>query len=786
MKYINHPLIKPNTLEARLYQQLIAANALKRNTLVVIPTGLGKTAIAVLVIAGILTKKDGKILILAPTRPLVEQHYRRLKEILNIDEDKIVALTGKISPKKREEIYKKAKIIIATPQVIENDILSNRINIDDFILLIADEAHHTVGNHAYAFVAKKFKDKCHILALTASPGSDIEKVMEICENLNIQHIEMRDEDDEDVKPYIAKVKLYPIRIELPNEFKKALKLLDKAIKERLKFLKENGAIDTIQITKTELIELNPKLFAYDDSIKYDLIRVCSEALKLMHAKELLESQGKSIFLDYIEKLKNNRSKSARAIVNDENVKQAVLLLKKSNVEHPKLNKVLELIKKILKKNPNEKIILFTQYRATVEKLLELLNKEGIKAIRFVGQSNKEGKGMSQKEQIEAIEKFKEEGNVLVSTSVSEEGIDIPSVNYIIFYEPVPSEIRLIQRRGRAMRGEGGICYVLIAKGTSDEAYYRASLYKERAMKRILREIYKEIKNRLEEKYGKLEESNIQEDKESNKEDKKDNEESHNKINNEIKEEKKDEIKKPKTILDYLKIAEKKSKEKESIESENNIILTKIDNKKEKKAKIIVDVREKGIAKYLSDKVDVEIKTLDVGDFVLSDRVVVERKTGEDFINSIIDKRLFNQLKELKRYEKPILIIEGDYKKRLHENAIRGAILSIILDYSIPIIFTKDLDETISYLVQIAEKEQIKEKRPILIRAGKKPMTLKERQEFIVQSLPEVGGALAKNLLKHFKTVENVFTAKEEELIKVEGVGKERAKKIREVLTAEYK
>ena len=198
--YIEHPLIKPNTLEARLYQQIIAANALKKKTLCVLSTGLGKTAIAILVIAGILTKKDGKVLILAPSRPLVEQHYNRLKEVLNIDEDKIIALTGKIPPNKRAELYKKGKIFVATPQVIENDIIAGRINIDDFVLLIADEAHHTTGDHAYAFVAKKFKDKCHVLGLTASPGSDIDKVMEICENLGIEHVEVRTEDDEDVKP----------------------------------------------------------------------------------------------------------------------------------------------------------------------------------------------------------------------------------------------------------------------------------------------------------------------------------------------------------------------------------------------------------------------------------------------------------------------------------------------------------------------------------------------------------------------------------------------------------
>ncbi|AIJ05209.1 helicase domain protein [Methanocaldococcus bathoardescens] len=777
--YIEHPLIKPKTLEARLYQQIIAANALKKKTLCVLSTGLGKTAIAILVIAGILTKKDGKILILAPSRPLVEQHCNRLKEILNIDEDKIIALTGKISPKKRAELYKKGKIFIATPQVIENDIVAGRINVDEFVLLIADEAHHTTGDHAYAFVAKKFKDKCHVLGLTASPGSDIDKVMEICENLGIEHVEVRTEDDEDVKPYIAKVRLIPIRVDLPAEFKKALKLINEALKERLKILKDFGVINSIaNVTKTELIELNSKLFSYDEEVKYELIRVCSEALKLMHAKELLESQGKSVFLNYINKLSMQRTKSAKSIVNDEKVREAVHLLMKSNVEHPKLDKVVYIAKNILEKNKDERIIIFAQYRDTVEKIVNLLTQNGIKAIRFIGQANKEGKGMSQKQQIEAIEKFKREGSVLVSTSVSEEGIDIPTVNYIIFYEPVPSEIRFIQRRGRAMRGEGGRVYVLIAKGTADEAYYKSALYKEREMKRLLKNMCYLLNKRLQKKF---EEKSKEEIEEKTKETENMETEEENNITPKtaIKEEN-EKTKKPVTILDFIKQIETKAedgtKEKPKIENIKTL---------KKPIKIIVDVREKNMAKLLHNYVDVELKTLEVGDYVLSDRVVVERKTAEDFVDSIIDKRLFNQLKNLRKVEKPLLIIEGENFSRLHENAIKGAILSIIFDFGIPIIFTKNAEETADLLIKIAEKEQIKEKRAVMVRYGKTTMSLKEQQKFIVESLPDVGGALAERLLKHFKTVENVFTAKEEELMKVEGVGKERAKKIREVLTAKY-
>ncbi|EHP89616.1 DEAD/DEAH box helicase [Methanotorris formicicus] len=750
--YITHPLIKPNTIEARIYQQVIVANALKKNTLCVLGTGLGKTAIAALTIAGILSKNDGKVLIIAPSRPLVEQHYNSMRNFLNIDEDKVIVLTGKTQPNKREKLWKDGKIFIATPQIVENDLIAGRLNVEDFVLLIADEAHHTTGNHSYAFVANKFKGKVHVLGLTASPGSDMDRILEVCENLGIEHVEVRTEDDEDVKPYVAKVRIIPKRVSLPKEFEESLKLIKDALKERLKVLKEFGVTNSINLTKIELIELQKEIFALDRDEKYELLRIASEALKLFHALEVLETQGRGVFLNYIERLRNQRTKSAKSIVNDKKIIKVVNNLRQLNIEHPKFEKLIDIIEEILKENNDEKIIVFAQYRDTVDKIVRLLNERGIKAIRFVGQSNREGKGMSQKEQIKALEEFKKDGNVLVSTSVSEEGIDISTVNYVIFYEPVPSEIRFIQRRGRAARGEGGMVIILIAKGTVDEIYYRSAIAKEKNMKRILKNMQNILNKKLKERKKTLEEG-IEE------------EQLKEKIKENIQTKKENE--KDKSIYpDILELLKTKAKEKTEI-------------------KIIVDVRERHVGRLLADKAKVEFKVLEVGDYVISDRVAVERKTAEDFVNSIIDKRLFMQLKDLRKYQKPILIVEGREFSRLHENAIKGAILSIILDFGIPIIFTENMEETVDVLIKLAEKEQIKEKRGVYVRYGKTSMSLKEQQKFIVESLPDIGPQLAENLLKHFKTVEKVFTAKEEELKDVEGIGEKTAKKIRELLTKEY-
>lgn len=817
--YIDHPIIKPNTIESRIYQQLVVANALKKNTLCVLGTGLGKTAIAALTIAGILSKKDGKILIIAPSRPLVEQHYRSMTQFLNIGEDNIMVLTGKTPPSKREALWKKGKVFITTPQIVENDIIASRINIDDFVLLIADEAHHTTGNHSYTFVASKFKEKTHVLGLTASPGSNIDRILEVCENLGIEHVEIKTEDDNDVKPYVAKVKLRAKRVDLPEEFEENIKLLRSALKDRLRVLKDNNIIFSINVTKTELLGLQKKIMALDDNKKYELVKIASEALKIEHAIEVLETQGKSTFLNYYERLKTQNTKSAKSILNDARILKVVNSLQKLDIEHPKLDKLAEIVEEILK-TENEKVIVFAQYRDTVCKIVKNLKDRGIDAIMFVGQSNKDGKGMTQKEQVKAIEEFKNNVDVLVSTSVSEEGIDISSVNYVIFYEPVPSEIRFIQRRGRAARGEGGEVIILITRNSRDEGYYRSAISKEKNMKKILKDMQRILNEKLKEREQekRLEKQTLWQD-------------THQEVISEVNEitksedlekraeqlgyknedkKKKEEYKEhaKKTVQSELRRSEEQRNAKHfvqlttgtgrvkgeyldlrnygtGIEKADSDSLLKKNEKDNHKIKIIVDTRERHIGRYLVDKANIEFKTLEIGDYVLSDRVAVERKIAEDFAESIIDKRLFKQLSELKKYEKPILIIEGNEFNRLHQNVIQGTILSIILDFGIPVLFSKDIKETANILIKIAEREQLKEKRAVSVRYGKRPMSLRERQKFIVESLPEVGPALAESLLLEFKSIEKIFNANKYELMKVEGIGEKTAKKIREVITKEY-
>lgn len=212
---------------------------------------------------------------------------------------------------------------------------------------------------------------------------------------------------------------------------------------------------------------------------------------------------------------------------------------------------------------------------------------------------------------------------------------------------------------------------------------------------------------------------------------------------------------------------------------------------EKKIRIVVDTREANslVVEFLSEKCKIEKKVLDIGDYLISSETCCERKTTQDFVKSIIDGRLFTQLNEMKNiYPNPILIIEGN---SLYENenvkpeAIRGALAAIATDIKVPILWSKCAKETAELLIAIAKREQITKKKGIKIRFEKKPKDIKRLQEYLVAGLPGVDRERARQLLKHFKCPEFVFTASERELMKVEGIGNKLAKRIREVLSKNY-
>lgn len=791
--YIDHPRIREEALESRTYQEVIAASATQQNSLAVLPTGLGKTAIGILLAAHRLEERPGsKILMLAPTRPLVEQHKESFQEFLKVDTDVYQVLTGDTRPEKRETQWKEVGCFFATPQVVENDIINERLDLDEFSLVIFDEVHRATGEYPYKFIAESYMkggNDTRILGLTASPGSSKEKIKQIADDLYIDNFEIRTEDDPDVKPYIEEKQTHWVKVDLDKHFKRVKRHLEAAQRKRLKKLKGLGLLDsTSNVHKGDLLKLRGKLGSRiqneDDPDLYQGMSHVAACMKVQHCLELLETQGVQPLYRFFEKMKKDKStKAARTLLNDEEFQNAVAVTEwmyTNGKEHPKMGKLKELLRD--KMTDGENAIVFTQFRDTVDLLHGKLGEVAhLEPVKFKGQKE----GFTQKKQLDILEKFRDgEYNVLVSTSVGEEGLDIPAVDYVIFYEPIPSEVRSIQRKGRTGRQEEGVIYVLMAKNTRDEGYYWSAKNKEDKMKNIM----KSLKNGGDGNSSGTDTKALGGQKSLDGFSKKEKKVKEN--------EPKGSTKEDEAEADDTNKQENSSDEDSGDNATNavNSSVTSDDNgeHEDPEAGIVIfsDDRENKIMKALSKK-DVKVRStrLEVGDFLVSDRTAVERKRADDFVSSLIDNRLFPQLKELtQEFVHPILIIEGDdlfQHRNVHPNAIRGALSSIVLDYKIPILWADDRDETVELLVALARREQEDKDRSVSIRGEKSPQTEAELQKFIVAGLPNVSNKLAGRLLKRFGNVRSIFTASETELKKVEGIGEEKASRIKEILEKEY-
>lgn len=495
-EFVKHPLIKPHSIERREYQEALAKKALTGNTLVVMPTALGKTMVAALAIAEVLEEdKDNKVLIMAPTKPLVNQHYETLKNVLNLDDDAFVVLTGEVPREKRKNMFLDARIISATPQTIRNELRRKRLNLENVRLLVVDESHRSVSRYSYVDVAKYYLKQARkplILGLTASPSS--KKVQEICDNLCIQNIEIREEEDADVKPYIQEKDVKRVYVKLPKEFEEIKSLLKMYYDFAFQKLKDMRIIHGSYIKRGDLIKLHKQLIARKI---FPAIPHATALIKLEHAIGLLETQGIFALEKYFNKLRKDGTRTSKMMMKNSNISKAMELsgkLYKEKKEHPKLDILKNIVENEFKENPNTKIIVFSNYRDSARKIVdELESLEKVRVVRFIGQASK-GKdiGLSQDEQAEILNKFRNGGyNIIVCTSVGEEGLDIPSVDSVIFYEPVPSEIRKIQREGRTGRRRAGKVIILITKGTRDESYYWMAVRKEKKMHEVLEKMKKD-------------------------------------------------------------------------------------------------------------------------------------------------------------------------------------------------------------------------------------------------------------------------------------------------------
>ena len=496
---VQHTELVDGSVQARAYQLEAVDEALAGSMLLVLPTAAGKTAVSWMLIAEILHRNQGWVLFIAPTGALVNQHLKDLKKVIKNVE--AISITGSNIPKKRKEMWKTSKIIVATPQVVRNDVLNDILSLEECSLLILDEAHHSTGKHAMVQSAEMFNSSSKnglILGATASPGSNSMIVNEICGRLKIERIHIRKADEPMLKNYLSGLEIQEIIVNVPEKIKSLVTPLELWINSIVNRERRLGRY--VRTGPPSFGGLKEAMNRAQHSIKlgdvrgYASVSNIATAMTLNHLINHLLTQGITAareFLDTSSEMKNNPSKSIQNFHKDRRIIELRRSLTDMEEIHNKVATVRRLVRHRLRRDPDSKVIVFASFRNTVESLEKaLVDLRGVKSIQMIGQSERSGKkGLKPREQIEVLDKFRKgDYNVLVATSVAEEGLDIPSADLVIFYEPVASEIRTIQRRGRTGRHREGEVMVLIAEGTRDENMRKAAQKKEENMYRSVQRV----------------------------------------------------------------------------------------------------------------------------------------------------------------------------------------------------------------------------------------------------------------------------------------------------------
>lgn len=505
--FVEHPLLAPGTVRYLPFQLDLARVGLDEDLLVVLPTGLGKTVIAALVAAEMLRRDPGKVLFLAPTRPLVQQHADSFGRWF--PELRRARFTGTVAHPARSGSWGTADAVFATPEIVVHDLAAGRYTLREVALLVIDEAHHAVGKYAYVSIAADFRLQrplgSRLLALTASPGGRDARIEEVVAALGVTRIEARSREDEGVREHVQPVEVAQRWVTLPPEAVRIQTLLLEAAREEARKLQKMGYLRTKPITSLsvkDLIALRGEIFARPGPMtrKFGPLFHRLVLLHLHHAQERLETQGLAPFLQYVERVetKEKPGRGDRAFVREARVVAAraeatAFLRETKEASHPKLEALVEEIRAELDRPRDHppRILVFAQYRDTIVGIQAMLDAQGWTSGRFVGQSTRDADdpGMNQRAQAQVLTGFRDgRFPVLVASSVAEEGLDVPDVDLVVFFEAVPSEIRAIQRRGRTGRSSLGRVLLLLTEGTRDVGYQRAEVRREAAMERIVRRL----------------------------------------------------------------------------------------------------------------------------------------------------------------------------------------------------------------------------------------------------------------------------------------------------------
>jgi len=749
MAQVIHEFLREG-VDARAYQLRSLERILSFSTLMVMPTGFGKTAVQWMAMAEFLRRGASKIILIAPTTGLVEQQANMARERLRLEEDDIVTYTGSTPPDRRKELWEGATILMATPQVIRNDVTNGIVDLTVVDLLIMDEAHHATGNHAYAQVGimyQRLNPSGRVLAATASPGSNMRTITEVQKNLNTNNLDLSKRQEALMKPYDVDMTIHVHRLQIPEALATLLLPIKMHFDEevtrlkRLGFLPPKEHIGTRDIEKAQ--QSTSRAIAQRDPRGYDAARRVADLRRLHILMNLLQTQGTSVakdFLDRAEEEGRSGRKTNRMLALPM-IHQLRLALNDIGELHPKGNLVESLVRQELQMKPEGKVLIFTEYRDTVHRLAKRLSAfEELKPDVFIGQSSRGSqKGMTQKEQLAQLERFRSgEINVLVATSVGEEGLDVPAADLVVLYEPVPSAVRAIQRRGRTARQRAGSVHMLVTNDTRDAFVHRASEQQEANMHRLLERLvdqrtfkqsfaqtdlaldtFRVLKDGVEQPakafldtaiatVPKEENAPAQPTQPQRKAPRKNDRvaapltpdqlrskqqanifdfHSHPSPNNPISEEQ--------TVV-VLNAADREIVSLNTVHGNGKTI--QIDHREGKST----------LPGYLSGLgFKTTLTQLPYGDLRLSERVLIERKTARDLLASIKSGNLLEQCRSLKvSAVRPLLLIEtgGEAAYGLHPNAVLGALAHITLDLGLPVMMVKDAKEAAHFIAVATRRE----------------------------------------------------------------------------------
>ena len=750
MPHVVHAFLKDG-VEARGYQLRSLERILSFSSLMVMPTGFGKTAVEWMAMAEFLRKGAEKIVLIAPTTGLVDQQMTMARDRLNLADDRIVAYTGDTGPGKRKALWDRATVVMATPQVIRNDAMNGVIDLASVTLLILDEAHHATGNHAYAQVGNMYQranSSGRVLAATASPGSTLRNINEVRTNLNAHNLDLCKRNEPLLSAYDVDMKIHTHHLDLPETLLTLLAPLQTHFNDEVAHLQRQGFMPTKAYIGTNDIERAQqsasRAIQQRDVRGYDAARRVADLRRIHILMNLMQTQGTNVaqaFLNRAEEEGRNGRKTNRMLALPV-VHQLRLALNDTDELHPKSPLVARLVEEELTAKPQGKVLIFTEYRDSVERLVHLLNQtEIVEADAFIGQSSRGSqKGMTQKQQLAQLNRFRSgEINVLVATSVGEEGLDVPAADLVVLYEPVPSAVRAIQRRGRTARQRAGSVHVLIAKNTRDAYVHKASERQEENMHRLMEKLVRQ--KQLNEAYdvdehalGAFEvqtETELVPAKAYLEAEIELNPPAEVVMDNSIEKMKAEQVRND-TVAEPLRPDQLRHREQSSlfafvedlgaeamrttpqaIEAVLNAADRAIVDLSDVKGcgkTVIIDHREgrSTLPGYLQGLgFETRLTQLPYGDVRLSERVLIERKTARDLLESIKSGRLLHQCRSLRASaHRPLLLVEtgseGGYS--IHPNAVLGALAHITLELGIPVMMVKGPLEAAHFIAVAAKRE----------------------------------------------------------------------------------